>query len=60
VPNKDYRVGIENGNFVRFNEHCPNKYHGYIIEKFQDLDRAAKNALYNAGLIRDITKGKIK
>ena len=42
-----------------FQEHSPGKYHGYVVEKFKDLSREAKNALYDAGLVRDITKGKI-
>jgi len=60
APNKDYRVGIEDGKFVKFMKDGIDSYHSFIIEKFQDLDQFSKNALYNAGLIKDPIKGKIK
>jgi hypothetical protein len=60
VPGEKHRVAIEDGKFVIFKPHAPGKWHGYIVEKFKQLDEASKKALYNAGLVRDITKGKIK
>ena len=57
---KDFLVTIEGDNYVIFQEHAPGKYHGYIVEKFKNLPKEARNALYDAGLIKDIVKGKIK
>ncbi|MBI2259962.1 MAG: hypothetical protein HYU67_13815, partial [Flavobacteriia bacterium] len=60
VPGEDFLITIEDDYYVMFREHLPGKYHDYIVENFKKLPQAAKNALYNAGLVSDITKGKIK
>ncbi|HSW76593.1 MAG TPA: hypothetical protein VLG50_06085, partial [Candidatus Saccharimonadales bacterium] len=59
VPGKDYRVGIEDGKIIQFNQHSPNKYHGYIIEDYNDLHPAAQKALYKAGFITNAKTGRI-
>ena len=53
--NLETRVAIENGKVVKFDEHAPGEYHGYIVEK--NLDSESKNALIKAGLMKP--NGKI-
>ena len=53
------RVGIENGKVVKFHEHQPGEYHGYIVEDVHGMDDAYKNALYEAGLIRSVKSCKV-
>jgi hypothetical protein len=61
VPGKDFRVAIQDGKIVQLNQHSPGRYHGYIIEKeaYKKLSDIAKNALYDAGLIRDTATGRV-
>ncbi|MBP9764814.1 hypothetical protein KBD08_00575 [Candidatus Babeliales bacterium] len=50
------RVGVENGEVVKFQEQAPCQYHGYIVE--ENLDQDSINTLIAAGLMR--TNGKLK
>ena len=59
VPGKKYRIGIENKKIIQFPQHCPNEYHGYIVENYHELDGAAQKALSKAGLVNS-KSGKIK
>jgi hypothetical protein len=60
VPGKeDIRVGIEGKKFVVFHQHVPGKWHGYIVEKFNDLRPAVQKALSKANLVNP-KSGKIK
>ncbi len=55
-----HRVAIQDGKFVMLRRTSPGVFHGYIVEKFKDLPKHAKDALWDNGLIRSITSGKIK
>lgn len=44
------RVGIENNKIVKFQEHAPGEYHGYIVE--EKLDQDTRNTLIKAGLMK--------
>jgi len=59
VPDKKSLVAIENKKFVVFQEHAPNKYHGYVVETFGELTDAQQRALVDAGLVRSMKSGKI-
>lgn len=59
VPGKEFLVGVENGKIVQYNLHAPNTYHGYIVEEFHQLDKAAQEALVESGLARSIKSGKL-
>ena len=60
VPGKEKQlITVQDEKIIVFKEHRSGKWHGFVVEKFKDLSREAKNALYDAGLVRDITKGKI-
>lgn len=53
------RVAIEDNHFVVLRQTSSRVYHGYIVEEFTNLPRAAQKSLYHAKLVRCITKGKI-
>ena len=59
VKDKKYRIGVEDGKIIKFNKHLPGEYHGFVVEDYNKLDREAKDALYEAGLIKNKTTGKI-
>jgi len=58
VKGQDYRIGVEDGKIVRFNEPRPGEYHGYI-EEFKNLGKEAVDALLDAGLIKNPKTGKM-
>ena len=60
VPGRDCRVSIQDNQIVMLQQHRFGRYHGYIVEDFKVLHRSVKNALYEAGLIKDVVKGKMK
>ncbi|MBI2352852.1 hypothetical protein HYV11_01245 [Candidatus Dependentiae bacterium] len=60
VMGKNYRVAIQDGKVVILMKTSSKVYHGYIVEKFKDLPRQVKNALWGHDLIRSIQSGKIK
>lgn len=59
MPDKDFRVAIQDGKIVQLNLHSPGKYHGYIVENFFELDLEAQKALVRKGLIKSMKSGKI-
>lgn len=54
------RVATENGKIIKFHEHAPDEFHGYIEENVKQMDEAYKKALYKAGLIKSIKSCKVK
>ena len=53
------RVAIQDRKIIALKEHELGKWHGYIEEDFYKLDRAAQQALVDAGWVRSIKSGKI-
>ena len=51
------RLGVEEDYFVIIDEQEPGKYHGHIAY-WNELTHDMKNALYEAGIVKNITTGK--
>ncbi len=57
VPGKDYRLAVENGELIKFQEHSPGKYHGYRVDPSQKIIQLDKNILQESGLAKQLNKG---
>ena len=60
VKGSTQRVAVQDGNIIILKETEPGLYHGYIANNWGNLPQKVRNALYDAGWIRDISTGKIK
>ena len=52
------RIGVEDDRFVVFDEQAPGEFHGHL-RPFEDLSPEMKKALYDEGIIKNITTGRM-